>query len=201
MVIKATGYPGVNAWFVPIYTSSSWVTGFKVCDMTNTKMKDVILGMFIIFPVALFVGYVTVQSLWRVAPIPSSIYPGVLYSWPVQATFQSIFISPEAAAFFQVPYMIYGFIFGSILYIIGYVLRITPLIIGIAGGLGSPIPSALSVFIGAVIGLVMQRLLGRESWRSIRGIIYAGILLGEGLAVTIGTGLAVIMRSMWAAPY
>ncbi|MBS7648227.1 hypothetical protein KEJ17_01065 [Candidatus Bathyarchaeota archaeon] len=201
MVIKATGYPGINAWFVPIYTSSSWVTGFKVCDMTNTRVKDVILGMFIIFPVALFVGYVTVQSLWRVAPIPSSIYPGVLYAWPVQATFQSIFISPEAAVFFQVPYMIYGFISGSILYIVGHVLKITPLIIGVAGGLGSPIPSALSVFIGAVIGLVMQRLLGREFWRSIRGIIYAGILLGEGLAVTIGTGLAVIIRSMWAAPY
>jgi len=201
MTFKGIGYTGINAWFVPIYLPSSWVTQFKICDMTSTSHKDFIKATFIIFPLALLFGFLTTQSLWSLAPIPSSDYPGVLYSWPVQATIQSLFISPQAAEFFKVERILYGFIAGAILYVIGDRLGFAQTVVGVAGGLGSSIPSAFSVFIGNIIGMVIAQIIGEKLWREYRGIIFAGILLGEGLIISLGTGLAIIMRSMWAAPY
>jgi hypothetical protein len=201
LTLKAVGYTGIDAWFVPVYLPSSWVSGFVTCDRTETSQKDYIIAMFIIFPLALIFGFITMQSLWSLAPIPSHVYPGVLYSWPVMATIQSIFISPIAGEFFRVERMIYGLVAGVALYILGDRLGFTALVVGIAGGIGSAIPGALATFIGAVVGRVVMRLVGREWWMTYRGIIFAGVLLGEGLIVTVGTGLAIIMKSMWAAPY
>jgi len=201
MTFKAIGYGGIDAWFVPIYLPAAWTTDLKVCDMTLTKHKDFILSLFIISPIGLLFGFLTLQSLWSLAPIPSSEYPGVLYSWPIEATMQSLFISPQAAEFFRIDRILYGFIAGSILYTIGEQLGFAPLIVGIAGGLSSAIPTAISTFIGAVIGIIVSRAVGSEWWRMYRGVIFAGILLGEGLIISVGTGLAVIARSMWSAPY
>jgi len=201
MSFKTIGYTGIDSWFVPIYLPAAWTIDFKICDMTLTRHRDLILSLFIASPIALIFGFLTVQSLWNLAPIPSSVYPGVLYSWPVEATIQSIFISPQAAEFFRAERIVYGFVVGSILYVIGERLRIAPVIVGIAGGLGSAIPSATSTLIGAIIGVIVSKIIGKESWRAYRGVMFAGLLLGEGLIVTIGSGVAIIMNSMWAAPY
>lgn len=204
MTLKGIGYPGINAWFVPIYLPSTWAQDFKICDMTTTSQRDYIKATFVIFPLALVFGFITVQSLWSLAPIPSADYPGVLYTWPVQATIQSLFISPEAAEFFRYDRILYGFIAGAALFILGDRLGFAHTVVGVAGGLGgvhSPIPFAFSVFIGSIIGMAMGQIIGEDLWREYRGIIFAGILLGEGLIISLGTGLVVIMRSMWAAPY
>jgi len=201
MTLKAVGYTGIDAWFVPIYLPSSWVSSFKICDMTETRQKDFIIATFIIFPLGLLFGFITMQSLWSLAPIPSFVYPGVLYSWPVMATIQSIFISPIAAEFFRAERILYGLVAGAALYLVGDRFGFAPVVVGLAGGIGSAIPGALATFIGAIIGRVVMKLVGREWWMAYRGIIFAGILLGQGLIVSVGTGLAVIMKSMWAAPY
>jgi len=201
LTIKASGYHGMDAWFVPIYQASSWATSFKICEMTRTSPKDYIVSMVIIFPLALLFGVLTIQSFWSLAPIPSAIYPGVLYSWPVQATLQTIFISPKAEEFFQVPRLLYGFITGTLLYFLGDRFNFVPLVIGIAGGMSAAIPSPTSTFIGAVVGKLVERALGKARWDEYKNVIFAGILLGEGLIVTIGTGIAIVIRSMWAWPY
>jgi len=201
MTLKGIGYSGINGWFVPIYMPSSWAQDFKICDMTETSQKDYIKATFIIFPLALLFGFITVQSLWSLAPIPSSDYPGALYSWPVQATMQSLFISPEAAEFFRVDRILYGFVAGAGLFIAGSYLGFANAVVGIAGGIGSAFPSAFSQFIGSIVGMVIAQIIGEKTWREYRGIIFAGILLGEGLIISLSTGLVVIMRSMWAAPY
>ena len=51
MTLKATGYSGINAWFVPVYTSSPGAESFKICEMTKTKFLDFILAQYIIFPI------------------------------------------------------------------------------------------------------------------------------------------------------
>ncbi|MEM2569919.1 MAG: hypothetical protein QXT67_08310 [Candidatus Bathyarchaeia archaeon] len=201
LTIKAVGYGGIDAWFAPIYMPSSWTSLFKVCDMTRTSHRDFIIASIIVFPIALFFGFIVMQALWSLAPIPSSIYPGALYTWPVQATIQSIFISPEATDFFSYQRLFLGFITGAILYAIGSKLGFAPLVVGLAGGVYTPVPSAFATFMGAVIGLALQRLISESWWKEHAGIIYAGILLGEGLAVSIGAGLAIIMKSMWAEPF
>lgn len=201
MTIKFSGYTGIDAWFVPIYIPSSWVTWFKVCDLTRTSQRDFIIATFIIFPTALLFGFLTTQALWSLAPIPSAEYPGALYTWPVQATMQSLFISPEAAEFFRIDNLLYGFVAGAALFVVGSFLGLTSLVVGIAGGLASPIPSAVSTFIGAVVGSLIAQFVGDELWREYRGIIFAGILLGGGLIISLSTGMVVIMRGMWAAPY
>jgi hypothetical protein len=141
------------------------------------------------------------QSFWSLAPIPSSVYPGVQYTWPVLATFQGLFISPQSGEYFVAPRILYGFISGVAMYAVGDRLGFASTVVGIAGGSMSAPPNAVSTFIGAVISLAFSRRMGKERWNRYRGIIFAGVLLGEGLIVVVGAAIAIISRGMWAAPY
>jgi hypothetical protein len=201
MTFKATGYSGINAWFVPLYSPSPVAESFKICEMTKTKLTDYILAQYIIFPIALIFGFFFMQSFWSLAPIPSSVYPGVQYTWPVLATFQGLFISPQGGEYFVAPRILYGFLGGAVMYAIGDRLGFSSTVIGIASGTMSPPPNAVSTFIGAVIAQIIARKMGKDWWNRYRGIMFAGVLLGEGLIVVVGCAIAIISRGMWAAPY
>jgi hypothetical protein len=201
MTFKATGYSGINAWFVPLYAPTPVAESFKICEMTKTKLTDYILAQYIIFPIALAFGFLFMQSFWSLAPIPSSVYPGVQYTWPVLATFQGLFVSPQAGQYFEATRVLYGFISGAVMYAIGDRFGFASTVIGIAGGAASAPPNNVSIFIGAVISQIIARRMGKEWWNRYRGIIFAGVLLGEGLIVVAGSAIAIISRGMWAAPY
>jgi hypothetical protein len=201
MTFKATGYSGINAWFVPLYSPSATAEYFKICDMTKTKLWDYILAQYIIFPIALIFAFFYVQSFWSLAPIPSSVYPGVQYTWPVLATFQGLFASPQAGQYFIAPRILYGFLAGAAMYAVGDRLGFASAVVGVAGGVMTAPPYAVSTFIGAIIALIIVRKMGKEWWNRYRGIIFAGVLLGEGLIVAVGASIAIITRGMWAAPY
>jgi hypothetical protein len=201
MTFKSTGYSGINAWFVPLYSPTPYADSFKICDMTKTKLTDYILAQYIIFPIALVFGFFFMQAFWSLAPIPSSVYPGVQMTWPIIATFQGLFVSPQAAQYFVTPRILYGFLVGAAMYVVGDRLGFASTVVGIAGGAASPIPNSVSIFIGAVIAQIFIRRMGKDFWNRYRGIIFAGVLLGEGLIVCVGAAIAIISKGMWAAPY
>ncbi|MCS7119831.1 MAG: hypothetical protein RMJ07_06660 [Nitrososphaerota archaeon] len=201
MTFRASGYPGINAWFVPIYAPSPAAEPFKICEMTKTKLMDYVKAQYIIFPIALIAGFFFMQSLWSIAPIPSYVYPGVLMSWPVQATFQSLLVSPEAGVFFEPTRILYGLLAGSIIYAVADRVGFAATAVGIASGLSSAPPYPVATFIGAIIGRLIAKMMGKEWWDKYRGVMYAGVLLGEGIMVVAGSAVAIIARGMWAAPY
>ncbi|MDH5686713.1 MAG: OPT/YSL family transporter [Candidatus Bathyarchaeota archaeon] len=201
MTIKSTGYTGINAWFAPVLLPSSQTQNLKICDMTKTRFKDFLIAISIIWPIAIILGLVFMQSFWSLAPIPSATYPGVLYTWPIEATFQSIFISTTSPEYFQVSRLLYGLIIGMVLYAVLDRLGLALVMVGIAGGVSSTPPAILSAFIGQIIGKIIRRHMGTEWWNKYRGITFAGVLLGSGLIVSIGAAVAIIIKSMWAFPY
>jgi len=200
LTMKISGYTGINGWFVPtLYGGVGWAQNFKICDMTQTRKIDYIIGVYIALPIGLLVAFYYMQSFWTLAPIPSNVYPGVLYSWPILSTFQSLFITPEGSKFFVVDRIIYSFIIGVVLYVIGSKLGFPELVVGMAAGIASPIPTAITTFIGAALGLVLGKYI--RFWRKNVGLIVAGIVLGEGLITSIGASIIIIAKSVFALPY
>jgi len=201
LTLKSIGYTGINGWFVPIYGASSWTTSLKVCRDLKTKPLSYIFANYFAWTFGLAIAFFFVQSFWRIAPIPSTIYPGTLYNWPILATFQAIFTTPEAGKFFDPMRILYGFIPMLIAYFILDSLGLGALAVGFVSGASSAIPGPLAMLIGGIIAQIVRRKMGEEFYRSYRGIIVAGVLLGEGMIVTAGSAVAIIVRSGWNFPY
>ena len=201
VALKTSGYTGINGWFVPtLFGGTGWAQDFKICDMTNTRKLDLILGIYVAMPVGLLVAFYYMQSFWSLAPIPSNVYPGALYNWPVLSTFQALFISPEASKYFLVERILYSFAIGSVLYLIAHKLGSAAIVVGMVAGIASPFPTSLTTFMGALAGLVLTKVL-KEWWRKNVGLVIAGLVLGEGLITALGTSVIIIAKNIWALPF
>ncbi len=204
MAIIASGYSGYDAWFVPMHvTPGDWVTMYKICDLTETHPISFAKAMALVWPIALFFGFLYTQDFWRIAPIPSASYPGANIYWPAAGTLQGLFISrPEGI--FQPLWIVYGFAVTAVIYIaLDLVLpaMASALVTGVAVGGFTPIPSALLILIGAIIGRVISHTIGETWWNRYRAVCAAGISLGEGVVAVIGTAISLVIKSLWILPY
>jgi len=202
--VIASGYTGYNAWFVPMHvTPGDWVSMYKICDLTETHHLSFAKAMALVWPIAILFGFLYTQDFWRIAPIPSASYPGANIYWPATGTLQALFISrPEGI--FQPLWIVYGFIVSAAVYIaLDFILpaMASALITGISVGSFTPIPTALLILVGAIIGKILSRAIGQDQWNKYRAISAAGISLGEGLVVVIGTAISLVIKSLWILPY
>jgi len=201
LTLKGIGYTGINGWFVPtLFGGTGYASGFKICDMTNTKKIHYILAVYFALPLGLVLAFYYMQSFWSLAPIPSNVYPGVLYTWPILSTFQALFTSPQASQFFAVDRILFSFIIGSVLCVIGRQFGFEAVVVGMAAGIAGPIPTAMTTFIGALAGFLLGKGL-KTWWRKNVGLVVAGLVLGEGLTTAIGTAIIIIAKNIWALPY
>jgi len=202
LIIASSGYPGYDIWFTPVYTSPStaWVMDFKVCELTQTNPLSYVKALLLMWPVAFILGFFLTQSFWSMNPIPSIVYPGVEYNWPVTNSIQMLFVT-RAEKYFHLEWLAYGFITATILYLILDLFHLGHFLIGVGAGLITPIPNAVTILIGSVIGQILAYILGEKWWNENRAVMAAGVMLGEGVLLVIATAVAIIIRSLWALPY
>jgi len=195
--LMASGYPGYDIWFAPIYTMpTDYTSAFKVCDLTDTNPMDFVKTVLVVAPLSLLFGFIFLNSFWQAAPIPSAFYKGVFIMWPVQASMQTVFIS-RCPGIFN-PILILGsFILISIIYIVTDLLGLAAASVGVAVGVATAVPIATTLFIGAMLGKALEKIVGKEWLREYRAVIIAGLALGEALGILLGTAGAVILRSMY----
>jgi len=197
----ATGYTGVDIWFAPLVVSSGGAfmcAVFKTAKLTNTNPIDYVKAYFIAFFIALIMGYIYVSAFWRIAPMPSALFPCPF--WPLTATIQSLFIT-RSLELFNPTLLIGAATVGSILFLIIEIGHLPLSLMGLALGPTLPIPFTVSYMIGAIAAKLMERRMGKEWFQTNRTIIVAGIFTGVGLTVALSTAIALIARSMWALPY
>jgi len=212
-VIVGSGYRGIDAWLAPLYVGGgisigqatvgsavSFLGGIKVAYLTGTKPKSFLKAFIIALPLSLLFGFFFTELFWKMAPIPSFVFPATVYSWPFNAIQNSFFMT-EIPRIYKPPLIILGFI---VMLVLGLVEMVKPIpgfsLMGLLTGFGQPIYVALALFFGWLIGSYLERRLG-EDWRRYRPVAIAGIAAGTGLAMFIFAATSMVITAMWPKPY
>jgi len=204
LVYFASGYPGVNLWFTPIYTaggSPGWAGTFFAMDYCKGKPLDYVKIFLAVLPIAFLVAFFTTHDFWRLAPIPSAAYPGVEIYWPVSAVVQNLWInhSPEL---FQPLWILYGFIPIALAEIANSLFLHLPIsTIGFVLGASQSISNSMLILLAGAIGKIFEMRIGKKWYNEHKTAMAVGLCIGEGLAVVTGSIVALLIRSVWYLPY
>lgn len=200
-VYISSGYSKPDIWFAPLVVSSDgsyWCALFKVAQLTDTRPMDYVKAYIPAFILAWVMGLVYVSAFWKIAPIPSKLFP--CWGWPVQASIQSLFITRNVSLF-KPALLVGAAVLSAIIFIVIEVAHLPLSIIGLALGPTVAIPIPTSYLIGAIAAKFIQRRMGEKWFQTNRSVIVAGLFTGVGFTIAISAAIALIARSMWASPY
>jgi len=180
---------------------SEWLARFKLAQLTETKASSLLKISLLFLPIATVVSFLFMQVLWSMAPIPSEKYPGPAIFWPAEVAITCVWIKGREVGLFNVPNLVYAFIGGAAIYAFSYFSHLPISLISLTAGASQPPHYALAWLIGGIVALGLRRVLGKEFWGRYRYILAGGIALGEGIAVTLGVSIALIINSLWTLPW
>jgi len=203
-----SGYEGYDIYFTTPATflatsAAAWCQNFYIAEQVNLEKKSFIKLFYVTVPISIFFAFICLDFFWRMSPIPSEMYPGVMAIWPTQAAIQSLWISrrPEI---FRVDWILISFLVGTALTLVSEFANLPISTISIAVGMGGPLPNCLTIFIGAIISKIIARFMGKERFCVIgraRSVIVAGLSVGTALPIVIGASISMIMKSTWIMRY
>ncbi|MCS7105332.1 MAG: OPT/YSL family transporter [Thermofilaceae archaeon] len=202
-IVYLTPYSGYAGWVQSPYISLGGQAGMcqmvKVAYLTRTKPSDYFKALVLGTLLSVAVGFVVMDLFWRLAPIPSSVYPNSMVFWPMYATNDALFVTRQI----QLDPTI---IVLSLAVSLALTLS-TPLVsrillpIPLLSGCFIIPPYAVSIFVGSMLGRLLRRYVGDEKWNEIRGPLAAGILTGAGVFVGISISLLLVARAAWIWPW
>jgi len=140
-------------------------------------------------------------AFWGIARIPSAKYPSPSIFWPAEAAIWSVWIRGRETGLFNVEHVLAAFAIGAAIYSIGFFGHLSISIVAVVAGANLAPHFALSYLISGVMALVLRKIFGSEFWNKHRYIMAGGIVLGEGIAVTLGVSMALIINSIRIMPW
>jgi len=199
-----TGYAGWITYPVIAGTSTPWsVQTIKVAYMTETRPRDLFKAFAISVVLTAIFGFIFMDLFWRMAPIPSLVYPWTLIYFPTYAISDCLFATRQILI--DANWIGYGTLISVLIFALGEALGRAGIGFSAAaliGGFTNLPPYTLMVLVSSVIGnLLISRLFGRERWARVRGITVAAVAAGMGIATGLGVSLTLISRSSWIWPY
>ena len=175
----------------------------------RTKFTSLVKVELFMLPICLVCSLLFWAFFWHIESIPSSTYPFTAKMWPLQATYQCLFMTAttgENSWLIQSirPSYILGSVgFGFLLLGITTIAGLPALFFyGMIGGLGAIPNAAIPMFLGAVIGRrVFEPRYGRETWRRYTPVLAAGYACGVGLIVMLSVAFAMVAKSVSSLPF
>ena len=193
--------PGeIEPWMVPakVSTGAGIITHrIKVAMMLETRPLDYFKAYAITLPLVLLFSFIYLQFFWSMAPIPSAAYPWTVISWPIASLNFSLWVSRSIEVF--KPDLILGS--AAVMLAASLVARRLDLPFSPIGFAALTPPYAINYFLGAVVGRLLERRLGRGRWERVRGAIIAGLFCGVGLALALTIVILMISKSVWILPF
>lgn len=207
-MIYFSPYEGYAAWiFTPAIAgfSTPWyVNSTRVAYATQTRPMDFYKAVLVSFLLVTVFGLVFTEFFWRaVAPIPSFVFPYVMGIWPNYVISDCLFATRQIAI--KLDQILMGIGVGTLGSLGVFALSklgipLNPL--GFIGGMYSTPQYTIMVFAMSMLSKhLISRVLGKERWESIRGIVLAGFLAGVGITVAVGTASILISRASWIWPW
>ncbi len=207
ILVLFSDYPKVDAWFFsPNIGGTSaplWVEGIKTAYLTETKPIDFFKAYALTVLLYQVFSFVYVSFFWSIAPIPSSQYPYTMAAWPVQIISQSIWISREIAA--NITAVVNSFVGMLLIGVVGILLnRYLSLpfsFVGLVTGTTTVVPYPMAMFLGGLVGKIVEKYVGREIWINYKTVIVAGIACGVGVTTGIIGSITLMSKSAWIKPF
>ena len=201
LIYYASGYPGVEVWFAPTLINvegTGWLKNFKVAELTDTPIWDLIKARIMLIPVMMIAGFLFVQLFWSLAPIPSGVYPGAQIFWRVRAINKCIWIKGREVGLFNPYWLLASFVIGVAVYFIASMINVPA--IGLAAGAHTTPHFATSLLIGLLLKMALRKYKGEIWWNKNRRLLAAGLGVGLSIAVTISVAVSLIITSIWTLP-
>ncbi|RLE79991.1 MAG: hypothetical protein DRJ51_03240 [Thermoprotei archaeon] len=201
--LASPGNPTI--WFAPIYVTGGgghWASWLKIAELTKTSYTSYIKAILITTPIAWILSFLYLEVFWKIAPIPSGIYPG--FSLVVPATYiipKAMWITGEVATG-PAPALILGsLVIGAIAEIIATLTHIPFSLISVVVGITTAFPMSVTILLGSILGKIIEWRIGKEFWKEYRITVAAGIFLGESIIVALAAALSMVARMLWILPY
>lgn len=202
--LSISGVTSYDAWFIdPIIGTggSGWCASFYIVDRSLTDVRSYIKTFLILLPVIFIAGFAYVQIFWSMAPIPSIMFRYTAIFWPIRAVNESLWYTGRMFQAFDPIWII-----GAALLTLGagvviHLLKLPVSTIAIAAGLGTAIPTAVTMLIGAILGRVIESIVGSKVWNENKVVLAAGISIGSALMLTLLSVVSMMARSLWVMPY
>ncbi|HDO41596.1 MAG TPA: hypothetical protein ENH03_01680 [Candidatus Bathyarchaeota archaeon] len=201
--MSLTGFTNTQVWFAPLIITTfgaDFCYFMKIGQICNTSSKSMYKAYFLIFPIAWLVSFIYVSVFWRIAPMPSNVYPGTNIYWPVQAQWLRLFASMGSGLLNPLSLLV-SFLCAVGIFVFSEVTQISIPLIALAFGMSQPIPYPTALLIGMAIGKLIEHRVGKEFWMSFRNTIVAGLSLGTGLIITLSVAIKLILKNIWILPY
>jgi len=204
VVFAGTNAP-VSTYFLNLWNSGAAIaslTGtYKMCDLTQTDIRDLIKGWIIIVPITWLFSGIFVQLLWTIAPIPSSTYPAVDLYWPLALIPQFLWATGGVVTGMGPTQLLAGFSFGTILWLACDLLHLPLSVIGVLVGAMSMIPGTVTILISGIVCWIVGKKMGKDRWDKVKTPLSAGIMLGVSIMIVIAVSMTMIMKAVWTLPF
>ncbi|MGH7145233.1 MAG: OPT/YSL family transporter, partial [Planctomycetota bacterium] len=221
-LILLSPYTRPDIWFAPwpiSLGSAQWTEDFKVCELVGCTPRSYIGAAVVGTLVGMVANLLFMQIFWSIAPIPSAQYPyaaKILPAWvtqvclwmsttlpgPTGVTAGSHLAAAEMASVFNPWWMLYTGLAFTAIFIVGKIFpKLELSLIGIAVGMVTPIPVAVSLLIGVGIARGIEWKAGKGWFDQHRYIIVAGLSVGEGVVVGLVACVAALRNALVALPY
>jgi hypothetical protein len=201
-----SGYRGADIWFAPVpyFNHGLMAQHFKQLELTRTRFTSWYKAIIASFVIMAFSSFLFWSLIWRMGPIPSSVYPFVQKMWPLYATMKALWASATVTeeswmlAAIKPNLIITGALGAGLLYILVSALHLpVQLFYGIVGGVSVWPHYALPLLGGALLSrYFFSKRIGEKTWRSYTPILLAGYGCGMGLVGMAGVALALIAKSV-----
>jgi hypothetical protein len=208
--IIMSGYRGADIWYAPLPLADYGPTTqmFRELTLTRTKFTSLLKIEIFMLPIALICSLLFWAFFWHIESIPSSTYPFTAKMWPLQATYQCLFMSATSgdsswlSQAISLPYICVGLGLGF-----GLMFGTTALglpaffFYGLIGGIGAIPNAAIPMFIGAWIGRKYCAPRFGEMWPRYTPVLAAGYACGVGLIGMLAVAFAMVAKSVSSLPF
>lgn len=202
--LSVSGITTYDAWFIdPIIGTggSGWCSSFYIVERCSTDVRSYVKTFLILLPIIFITGFAYVQIFWYMSPIPSIMFRQTAIYWPIRAVNDSLWYSGRMFQAFDPLWVA-----GAALLTLGagvliQILKLPVSIIAIAAGIGTAIPIAITMLIGAILGKVVEWRLGSKVWNENKTVFAAGISIGSAIMLTLLSVANMMARSLWVMPY
>jgi len=202
-----SGYRGVDIWFAPVpyFNHGYGAQTFKMLELARTKFIGFVKMTVVAVLLTLVTSFLFWSLIWRMGPIPSSMYPYVQKMWPYFAKYKALWATStvgEGRAWLVESITLWkvlaGFGAGAFLYgAIALAGLPASLFYGMVGGVALWPHYTVMLMVGALLGrYYFARRLGAETWRRYTPVLTAGFYCGVGLIGMAAAAFALIGKAV-----
>jgi hypothetical protein len=209
-------YEEIDVWFAPwpIEDYGRGTMHWRVLELTGTTFTSSIAATVITLPVLLVSGILVWHFIWKLAPIPSAVYPHAQVTWPMWVTERCMWVTSLRDGQSQMlqairgRYVLLGFT--SLMGLYGIMWLANPLLpgghsmyyYGFLHGLGADPGMDVWTVAGAFLGkYYMVKKFGLKRWYRYTPVLLAGFGCGVGLVSMAIVAIALVSKAVIVKPF